>query len=382
MNRKKLTTGMAALSVVTCCCGGGILARTETSVRNPFRTGVVDIALSEYRMVEGKEEPYEDVQGILPGQTISKIPRIENRGNDCWVRAKLTLRDTEESVAIEGMGDRWKAGGDGYYYYQDILPTGGKTDLFQQVRIPEDFSQEEEGKAFELEIDADAIQSQNFTPDFTADAPWGPVQIQRCIRDGNYDLQTMTAADSQSLRVVYQGESKTLLAEPEDFFASFPVLMPGDTYADTAELKNDSAEPMELYFRSQAEHGEDLLKRLQLTIETEINGQKTTVYEGALEAEPLREDVCLGTLQPGASGSFRFTLSVPKELDNPYTVLNNQVQWIFSTEPIQPEKPGVPTEVRTGDNRKTAFFLLASGLFLGAGAWMLKRKPEDGHEAL
>lgn len=381
MKGKKRWLGLAALSLLL-CGSGGILALSETSVTNPFGTGVVDIQLLEYQRVDGKEQPYADAENILPGQYISKIPRIHNRGADCYVRAKLTLKDTAEEIAVRGMGERWMTGEDGYYYYTEILPAGADTDVFEGIQIPEDFSQEEEGRAFALDIDVDAIQSRNFTPDFDSAAPWGPVQIQRCIREGTYDFQTMEAAEKQSLRVCYQGESERLFTDAEDFFVNFPVLMPGDTYEDTAVLQNDSDAPTALYFRSAAERGQELVEKIGLSIMAELEGQRTEIYQGTLDAEELRDGVLLATLPAGAEGTFRFKITVPPELDNRYTVLTNQVQWVFSTEPIRPEEPGIPTEVRTGDTRRTGALLLAAGSLLGVGTFLLRRKSNGSKETL
>lgn len=351
-------------------CGSGayVLAMTETSVTNPFTTGVVDIKLNEYQMSDGEEIPYEDVKDILPGQTISKIPRIHNFGNDCYVRAKVTMEGTEETIRIENMDERWKMSKDGYFYYQEILPTGAETDIFQQVTIPTDFSQEVEGKAFDLKIDVDAVQSKNFAPDFEADSPWGPVEIQKCIKEGQYDIRTFQAADNQPLRVVYQGDSKSLMSEPEDFFHNFPVLMPGDEFTDAADLTNNSGDAIDLYFRSEAED-DKLLEKIQLQITAEIDGKAQEVYSGPIRAKELADNKLLGSLPAESTGRFQFKVSVPPELDNEYTVLADQVTWFFSTEPVKDEL----IKIQTGDARMTGYLLILSGITLGIGILIYRK---------
>lgn len=378
MKKKKLLIFLASLSALMCGSGATILAMTETSVTNHISTGIVDIELEEYQIQDGKEEAYEDVKDILPGQVISKIPRIRNDGNDCYIRVKLELEGTEESIEAQEIGEKWKEGKDGYLYYTDILKTGDETDLFQSVKIPEDFAQEEES-AFRLEIHAEGIQSQNFTPDFEADAPWGAVEIQRCKKEGQYDITSFRQADDQSLEVVYQGGSRQLFSNPEDFFVNFPVMLPGDTYEETAELRNTDDKPVKLYFRSAAEDTEsnDLLEQVGLKITTEIDGKTETIYEGTLKGEGITEDRLLGEIPAEASGKFHFELSVPKELDNRYTVLTNRVKWIFSTEPIEPL-----TTVQTGDARKTGIYLLAGGVLCGAGTLILRKGRRKDEESL
>ena len=378
MKKKRLLIFFSSLSILMCGSGATILAMTETSVTNYLSTGIVDIELEEYQIQDGKEEAYEDVKDILPGQVISKIPRIRNDGNDCYIRVKLDLEGTEESIEAQEIGEKWKEGKDGYLYYTDILKTGDETDLFQSIKIPEDFAQEEES-AFQLEIHAEGIQSQNFTPDFQADAPWGAVEIQLCKKEGQYDISSFKKASDQSLNVVYQGESRKLFSNPEDFFVNFPVMLPGDTYQETAILQNTGGNPMKLYFRGLAEEtaDNDLLEQIQLKITTEIGGRTETVYEGTLKGDGLEENRLLGEIPADGFGKFHFDLSVPKELDNKYTVLTNRVEWIFSTEPIERL-----TTVQTGDTRKTGVFLLAGGVLCGAGALILRKgrkKNEKSH---
>lgn len=380
MRKKKLIIFLASLSILMCGSGATILARTETSVMNHLATGIVDIQLKEYRIQDGEEQIYEDVKDVLPGQTISKIPRIHNQGNDCYVRVKLALEGTEEKIEIQEMGKNWIEGKDGYLYDTEILKTGQDTELFRSIHIPEDFSLAE-GASFRLIIHAEAIQSKNFTPDFQADSPWGAVEIQQCEKEGQYDITSFKQAANQSLEVVYQGDSKKLFSNPDDFFSNFPVMMPGDRYQESVELKNTNDKSLKLYFQTSAEDiaDNDLLEQLQLKITTDIAGKQDTIYEGALKAEALAQDKLLGEIPAGKSGNFLFELSVPAELDNPYTVLTNQVKWIFSTGPIQPLTP-----VQTGDMRKTGIYLLIAGVATGAGTyalWKGRKKDEKSTES-
>lgn len=369
MEKKKLFICLICLSALMCGSGSLMLAMPETSVTNNFTTGIVDIELDEYQMKDGKEGPYADAEDILPGQAISKIPRIHNAGNDCYVRAKLTLQGTEQDIGVFGMGEDWEKAEDGYFYYREILKTGEDTDLFQGIRIPEDFSQEEEGGTFSLRIGVDAIQSQNFRPDFGSDSPWGDVEIQECEKEGQYDISTFKKADSQSLQVTYQGGADKLAADPDDFFADFPVLLPGDSYSDAAEIRNEGDSPIKLYFRSEAEDG-GLLDKIQLTITSRIGGDTRMVYEGPIRADSLKASHLLGEIPAHGTGDFIFGISVPAELDNQYTVMEDKVKWVFSTEPIKENL----FEVRTGDARRTGRFLLISGCALGAGTLLLRRR--------
>ena len=208
MKKKYMMAACACMSCVLLGSGTYVYARPETSVTNHFSTGVVDINLDEYELTaNGGEEPFRDYTGkkgenplIMPGDDISKIPRITNDGNDCYVRAKLEFSGTDVDLEKElyGFPSGWEKHDDGYYYYKNILNTGDKIDIFEGLKIPTDFPQTEEGKTFKLKIDVDAVQSKNFTPNWDDRSPWGDVEIQDCIRDG-YDIATFKKADNQSL---------------------------------------------------------------------------------------------------------------------------------------------------------------------------------------
>lgn len=175
LERTKLTGGVAAvciiLAVATC---EGIYGRCQAEAASPLKTGIVDISLEEYQMVEGKELPWTDGPVLLPGMEISKIPRIKNNGNDCYVRAKLTFTGIAEGDLLEqgiyGWEQKWQKAKDGYYYYTGILPSAQSVDLFQGLGVPENFPEELEGQTLQLRIDVEAIQSANPTPDDQAPA--------------------------------------------------------------------------------------------------------------------------------------------------------------------------------------------------------------------
>lgn len=134
MKKKYMMAACACMSCVLLGSGTYVYARPETSVTNHFSTGVVDINLDEYELTaNGGEEPFRDYTGkkgenplIMPGDDISKIPRITNDGNDCYVRAKLEFSGTDVDLEKElyGFPSGWEKHDDGYYYYKNILNTG------------------------------------------------------------------------------------------------------------------------------------------------------------------------------------------------------------------------------------------------------------------
>lgn len=179
---KKIYIGLIGVALILSISGTAIYAMTEVSVSNHFSTGIVDIELNEYRKnSDGTETLWSNVTDILPGEKISKIPRITNYGNDSYIRAKVTFENSPvNDDDIYGMSDRWIYGRDGYYYYADILSTGESVDMFEGIDIPEDLDEKLSDSSFQIGIDVEAVQSQNFVPEFGADHPWGDIEILPC----------------------------------------------------------------------------------------------------------------------------------------------------------------------------------------------------------
>jgi len=385
---QKLIIFLLCLSFLFCSTGVTILAMPKVSVDNHFTTGIVDIELEEYEIKEGKEIPYENNKQVLPGKTISKIPRIENDGNDCWIRVKPTFKNIEHlnDSNIFGISDEWVKAND-YYYYKNILKTDESVDFFQGLKIPTDFPQELENSNFQVIIDVDAIQSKNFSPDFNSSNPWGDVEILLCNKDKNYNVSSFKKSDNLKFEVQYQGNTKELIKNKDDFFLNFPVLMPGDEYSDTISLKNTSNNPIKLYFDSEILENKDILEKIQLKIETEINGKQETVYQGALNSNINNK--LLGEIKSNTEDIFKFTITVPPELNNDYTLLDGKVRWIFSTEEIEnkTEKPNENNEktdanakpVKTDDSQFLGlFFILLGFSSFGMVLYIKKKEGKDG----
>lgn len=105
--------------------------------------GKVDIRLEEFTLdKKGREVPWQDLEAVMPGQEIVKIPRVTNLQNTCEIRAKIEVsmgKKVEIPVTddmIKGMPKGWKKHEDGWYYYEEKLKKGEKTDIFRSFTIP------------------------------------------------------------------------------------------------------------------------------------------------------------------------------------------------------------------------------------------------------
>ena len=359
--KKQLIAFLTAISISCISSGSVIYAMSETSVTNNLSMGIVDIELEDRAQIPER---------VMPGQDLPGVKEIINEGNDCYVRAKINFRDAAVPMdnSLYGMPEGWAFHEDGYWYYSEILKTGDTVTLFAGFTIPEDYPEEGADKRFYLDVDVDAIQSQNFTPDFESASPWGNVVMERCLHEDGYDISTFKKADDQVFSVTYEGEARGLFAEPDDFFSDLPTLLPGDVFTDHAALQNHSNRDIILYFWNETKNT-DLLDAVTMT--GSLNGE--VFYDGPLSGTFNEQMV----IPAGQEVDLSFTIIVPASLQNAYTLLNDQVRWIFSTEPIMKAEHEGVRPPKTGVTDVIGLTLMALGLSAGCGAVVIKRRKEE-----
>ena len=378
----------------------------SVTVTNHISTGDINISLKELEKKENKEITYQDRKIVLPGDRISKIPRITNCSEPCWVRVKITYTDDLDGLKglddtnLLGMSSRWTKKGE-YFYYTKQLEYGENVDIFTAVMVPREWTESYQEKNLGINIVADAIQAANFSPDFSAMTPWGNEKIQRCVHDTN-GLVVKKKSQIKS-KVEFEGSAHKLIAAPDDFFSGFSAAMPGDIFKDSVEIRNTTANTAEIFFRTSAEcksvKDQEFLRKQKLEIS--MDGKK--LYEGDLLAVSLNKAVSLGNFAKNKSGKMEFQVTVPSELDNTYALRKGDVKWIFSVEedgkiitpnPLQkqPEKERMTgrqgyygngnkggssfvrtTPVKTGDDTEILFWLLLGGAALFAGGLVIRK---------
>lgn len=352
------------------------------TVENHIQTGDINIQLEEYQVDDqGKESLYDFDGSVLPGDTISKIPRITNLAEPCYIRVHLAFPQPEDMMLpglsdehLQGISDKWIRIDD-YYYYPDVLNTGDTLDFFQSVHIPSDLENEYAGQELAVSIQIDAIQAKNFTPDFTSTAPWGDQVIEICAHN---QTQPIIKHPYQSMYVEYEGNSHKLITASDDFFSNLGQMMPGDILSDEITLRNTTNSDAEFFFRtafsdSLSDEAVDLLEQifLEITLGDEL------LYRGRLKSTALEEAISLGIYKSGETESFQFTLYMPEALTNTYALRETSVKWIFSVENEELEIT-TPPPVKTGDEseigRYLVLFLLSAFLF---GSYTVYRQRKE-----
>lgn len=154
----------------------------ETRTHNVITTGNIDIAVIEQQVDQEKgfvDFPKEGIEGVMPGDSISKIVRIKNTGkNNAWIRVKLDIGypnqkpeynayasnpEQKELITLSGTEKEWIYDSkDGFYYYNKILkPAEETTNLLGEVHLDPQMGNTYQNVKFTVNVSAQGVQSDN-----------------------------------------------------------------------------------------------------------------------------------------------------------------------------------------------------------------------------
>jgi len=175
MKKKSLVTLALSVCLIAVIGVGSTLAYfTDNDAEMSVVTmGHVDITLEEPQFSEANED--NKIEHVVPNQKITKDPTITvvKGSESCYLRAKIEVSDSlsetqgAELLANINVGNDWILAEDGYYYYQNKVEKADedqKVVLFDTVVIPELWGNEVANLTFEINVSAEAIQADNFTP--------------------------------------------------------------------------------------------------------------------------------------------------------------------------------------------------------------------------
>lgn len=314
-----------ALSVATTC--PVYAASFQTEVTNNIQVGDISIRLDEYELDEaGKEIPYENDKTVIPGQEVDKIVRITNQANEAWIRAKLEYQMDDgmkglSDACVTLSSDDWIKCGE-YYYYKKPVPRDTGVDFINRVEVPYQWDESNSEKGFSVIVTADAVQTANFTPDFTGNDPWFGTLVETCVHTTFTKPQDI---NTQNFTVTFKNRSEGFVRIGDDFFSNWGQLMPGDTVSDKVQLKNTYGRSVTIYFQTETIASDELLKAIHL----EIRNKDKIIYSGTMDGA-VKDGVELAYLRRGDTAELTYTLSVPAELNNKYAMMATKTKWIFS----------------------------------------------------
>ena len=304
----------------------GIYALTNQATNGSLSTGVVDIKIQTYKLNDGNEEIYSNDKKVNPGETISFIPKIENFGENCYVRVKIKYIDanidfknyiTNFSNSLEKHGE--------YYYYNKVLNPKEKIQLFDTIKIPDNISNEDNSE-IPLEIIAEAVQEKNFIPDYSKENPWGDIIPEKRI-DNTVNINTNK--ENSKITIKYESSIDSNINVPNDFLENISKVMPGDSFKEYVEINNDKKNAkyyMQIVVDEKYLIEKELLSKIKLQI---INKNGQVIFDGNIGNTGR---VLLGNYNINENDRFEFNISVPSDIGNEYTTLNPVLDIVFSAE--------------------------------------------------
>ena len=370
-------TAAVLLAVLTLCPRSPVRAEGDTvTTVNHIGTGNVSISLNEFRLsADGTEMPIEgnsDRRTVLPGETISKISKITVNGHKSWIRAKVMTEGDQRITTLSPSwislyeDDAWLNKGE-YWYYTRPVDHGDTIRFTKEVKVPG--NTETANAVFHVILWADAVQYDNFKPDFNAADPW----FGTVIEESAYQTFRYRDPGDAHFFVSYEGGAQGLIANSGDLFQNFAVLMPGDHVSDSLVIGNGYSQPVRLFFRVEATEEE---QKLAKQIGLKIHAGETNIFTGTL-ADAMNE-IYLAWMTPNWTAVLTYELDVPEELKNEFSLTDTSDKWIFRAE-VSPVRRIIPNTGDPADLTSYAIGLILSVLAASAAAVLL-RKTGRKHE--
>lgn len=363
------------LALAGALCYGAV--RTSGEILSHLETGGVKIGIETLGAEQGtlRKLPAEVI--VDREKPVSYVPRITNRGEECYLRVRLVAKagtqELELTDHLQDIRDGWLRQGE-YLYYQKPVEYGSSVDVCQGFQLPDEWDYYRD-KALRIQADADALQARNFSPDFTAEKPWGDLVVTASRIEAGNSLEVVEPAGDDLQEMdgkpcsVIADRQKGLVLEQGGFF-SHVMFLPGDSCRESLRLSNQETRRIQILLKAEWEKS-PFLDRMQLQID---NG--SGFYDGILTGADLRDYRLLASLDPGETKTVDVTISFPESADNPYQQNSDDIRWCFA---IKPERSdGFPV---TGD---AALWTIFAAAICGAaimGAWRLRKRRRDGQEA-
>lgn len=345
---------------------------TETEVTGLFQTGGVNISMEILEKGTGGEKIFRPPEAAVPGQKVSMIPRITNHAETCYIRITpdiKMLNQTNRPVIPDdgtGWGKEWIHRGS-VYYYTRVLQAGESVDLYKGIIIPREWTGQQAAD-FQVTFFAEAIQAQNFEPDFTSKQPWGNVETQISQVGDHYLAGISKKVEDKDISLIYNKDAALLAVNKDTFLKGKGIFMPGQQKCEKLILKNSGNKTTQLFFKSQCLETE-LLDKVRLTIQC----GDTVLYKGKLSCREIRTFQKLAELDPGQKETVLFFIHVPEELQNIYQENCEPVSWWFTA------KESGADPIQTGDDTGILWaILLITAAAVAASACYMRRGEKYG----
>lgn len=171
MKKRMLTAALALCCLAVLATGTLAYFTAEETAQNVITMGALKMDLVE---LDEKDEPWEDVENIVPGMEVTKKAYVENNGSvDFYTRVKIEKRFVPAQgdelpklntglVELNINKASWDLREDGFYYYNKPVAPDEKTEpLFTTVTFSTKMGNEYQNVKVIIDLDAQAVQSRN-----------------------------------------------------------------------------------------------------------------------------------------------------------------------------------------------------------------------------
>lgn len=367
--RRKLAIFQIILALLLIVSGSTAYAGKTATIKGTLQSDKVELVAN--LLSETKE--------VLPGERAKQILTISNLGSDCYLRVtpKLNTKDISVSDLKFDCGSDWVLK-NGSFYCSKVFKRDKSVSFCESVLIPSKIT----SGNVSIEYGIDAMQSDNFTPEFTSLNPWGNVEIMEVKNRGkNVVVNSVGQQGNQkeSLEIHYNEDAKSLITNFDEIFKNMPLMKPGDSYTEEIQLKNSGKEAKTLYL-SDITDDSYILKFIDVNISSKINGEEKEIFSGGLGDNPLGKKLNAGTLLPGEEGSLIISANMSKDANNEASSLSTHLSIETWAEPTvgAKEEIGAVTEkndkdsllirsAKTGDDLVVWKWVIVAGFMLLAG---------------
>ena len=370
--KKKVLAALAACLLTVCFAYA--TGENVKIFQNKIGTSHVQVQVQQLKKTDKGLIEIDGGSTCMPGEYSSYIPRITVTGRDSYVRLHFHATMNENSGVVissenvYGIGEDWIKKGD-WFYCRRILKTGEHADPMEGIHIP-DMKNDTGFSGFKVEVTADAVQADNFHPDFASSSPWGNVSVQTSSVNGNVTSRTLKTTKREALVLKDGGRIE---CSAEDLFSGFADMVPGDTRSDVLTVRNESDQKLTLFFRTETPHSK-LLDKTSLKIEC----AEKLIYEGTLSSPELADAKKITTIDPGNAVAFQYSIKLPEGADNGFQEISDKAVWIFESGQVQ--KGNGSSEVQTGDDMGSRVAIAAAILLLMVIALIALRKKRGRDE--
>ena len=316
-SKKRLFLLGLVFFLIMCISGIYSLSNEINETESGLSTSAVDIEIKEFNQYS--ESFTDNGKIVMPGDEIRLIPKINNLGIECYLRAKIiyTIGNEEFDISnyIDGNYSSWNKK-DEYYYYDSIFQKEESVELFNSIKIPNNLSSRYQGKDVVIHIIVEAIQAKNF------DGDWTNVTIKKSI-NRTYNINYKGGSS-----IIYEHNANNHINLDKSFFDSLGNMVPGDRIIESINILNSSHDKNEYFLTIDYDELSDAEIKMLSNINFVIKNSKGRLI--ASNNLGTKGKYSLGTYTYNEGDNLTLELSMPKNVDNESSKLFAKIIWRFS----------------------------------------------------